>query len=551
MAHTTAPSTPRRSGRIIAALVTGLMAVAACSPVQQATSGSAAPESDSFGSPADPAVVKKGGTLVMALSADPDQLDPGQSRSLYSRYVFHTMCEKLYDVDEKTRIVPQLATELPTISPDGLQVTIPLRQGVLFADGTAFNANAVKTTIERNISLPTSGRKSELGPISQVTATNDSTVVITLSKPFAPLTAALADRAGMILSPTALAALGTNFGTAPVCVGPFKFAKRVPQNSIEVVRDPNYYNADKVFLDGVSYRIITDTGIRAANLRSGDAQVADTLSPQDVPALRSEQNLKVLQAPSLGYQGVTINVGNVAGLGQPVGDVGTPLANDPRVRQAFEMAIDREGLVRSAFGGLYPAACSPISPDSEFSSDAAQACPGYDPAAAKALLTQAGAPIPYPVSMSVTNQPDEVRYAQALQASVKEAGFDLTIQPVEYSALLDQQDRGEFQVLQLGWSGRIDPDANIATFLATGAGQNVAGYSNPELDALLTSARTSSDKAERVRLYGEIVGKIHEADPIIYTYRRTNFTGVTNAVTGVQVFADGVVRVAFAGLTRP
>jgi peptide/nickel transport system substrate-binding protein len=544
-------STPWRSGRILAALVTGLVAVAACSPVQQAAPGGAGPASDSLGSPADPAVVKKGGTLVFALSADPDQLDPGQSRSLYSRYVFHSMCEKLYDVDENTRIVPQLATALPTISPDGLQVTIPLREGVRFADGTAFNANAVKTTIERNLLLPTSGRKSELGPITQVTATNDATVVITLSQPFAPLTAALADRAGMIMSPNALAALGTNFGTAPVCVGPFKFAKRVPQNSIEVVRDPLYYDANRVFLDGITYRIITDTGIRAANLRSGDAQVADTLSPQDVPALRAEPNLKVLESSSLGYQGVTFNVGNAAGLGQPLGDLGTPLANDPRVRKAFDLAVDREGLVRSAFGGLYPAACSPISPDSEFSSDAAQTCPGHDPAAAKALLTQAGVPIPYPINMIVTNQPDEVRYAQALQASVKEAGFELTIQPVEYSALLDQQDRGEFQALQLGWSGRIDPDANITTFLGTGAGQNVSGYSNPELDALLTSARSSTDKVERVRLYGEIVRKIHDADPIVYTYRRRNFTGVTNAVTGVQTFADGVVRVAFAGLTRP
>ena len=86
----------------------------------------------------------------------------------------------------------------------------------------------------------------------------------------------------MIISPKATKALGKNFATAPVCVGPFKFAKRVPQNSIELVKDPNYYDAAKVHLDKITYRIITDANIRAANLRSGDVQVADSLSAQDV-----------------------------------------------------------------------------------------------------------------------------------------------------------------------------------------------------------------------------------------------------------------------------
>jgi peptide/nickel transport system substrate-binding protein len=133
---------------------------------------------------------------------------------------------------------------------------------------------------------------------------------------------------------------------------------------------------------------------------------------------------------------------------------------------------------------------------------------------------------------------------------VAAGGFDLQIQPVEYAALLDQQDRGDFEVLQLGWSGRIDPDNNITNFLGTGGGQNVAGFSDPALDELLTRARTNTDQAERVRLYGEVVTAIHDADPIVYLYRLRNLTGVSDKVAGVQVFPDGVVRVAFAGLTR-
>jgi peptide/nickel transport system substrate-binding protein len=542
----------RIRGRGAGALAIALAAAVAvgCAPVQQSSGPAAAPATDSFGTPADPAAVQQGGTLVMALSAEPDMLDPTQSRSLYSRYVFHTMCEKLYDLDQHTQIVPQLATALPTISADGLSVTIPLRQGVKFADGTPMDAQSVVTTFQRNLTMSGSGRKSELGPVTSVEATDASTVVVHLSTPFAPLTSVLADRAGMIMSPAALQQLGDKFGTAPVCVGPFKFEKRVAQNSIDVVRDPNYYDAGKVHLDRITYRIITDASIRAANLRSGDAQVGDTLSTQDVPALRTTPGIQVLESNSLGYQGVTFNVGNVAGIGNPRGDKGTPVANDPRVRQAFELALDRQGLVQAVFGGINNPACSPISPDTAFTSEAAQACTPHDPDGARKLLEEAGVTVPYKITMITSNNPDSLRLAQALQATVATGGFDLEIQPVEYSALLDQQDRGDFEVLQLGWSGRIDPDNNITNYLSTDGGQNVAGYSDPALDALLTQARTSTDQAERVRLYGDVVTAIHKADPIVYLYRQRNLTGVSDKVAGVQVFPDGVVRVAFAGLTR-
>lgn len=494
--------------------------------------------------------MKQGGALVMALSAEPDQLDPTLSRSLYSRYVFSSMCEKLYDVDEQSKIVPQLATALPTLSDGGKTVTIGVREGVKFADGTPFNAAAVKSTFERNLTLKGSGRKSELGPIASVDAPDARTVVVKFKEPFAPLTAALADRAGMILSPAATKALGAKFSTAPVCVGPFKFAKRVPQNSIDLVKDPNYYDASKVHLDSISYRIITDANIRAANLRSGDVKVADTLSPQGVPEVRADKSLSVLQSTSLGYQGVTFNVGNVDGVGTPAKPIDKPTAKDPRVRQAFEYAIDRAGLVKVVFNDLYAVACSPIAPVSEFSSPAAQKCTPHDPAKAKQLLKDAGVKTPYPVAMLVSNNPDTLRLAQALQSMVKQGGFDLQIKPVEYASLLDQQDQGNFELLQLGWSGRVDPDANITNFLGTGGSQNVAGYNDPALDAVLTQARQSADMAKRRELYGQAVTKIQAADPLIYLYRQRNLTGVSNTVKGVQVFPDGVVRLAFAGLAK-
>lgn len=555
----TSSAWPRARALAVVLAVTSL-GVAGCSAVgPSANSGGTAgatagagtgADGDSFGAPANADEVKQGGSLVMALSAEPDKLDPALSRSLYSRYVFSAMCEKLYDVDKSAKIVPQLATALPTVSADGKTVTIPVRDGVKFADGTPFDADAVKASLERELTIEGSARKSELGPISSVVAKDPKTVVVTLSKPFAPLTAALTDRAGMIVSPTAAKQLGKNFASAPVCVGPFKFSKRVPQNSIDLVRDPNYYAADKVHLDKISYRIITDASIRAANLRSGDVVVADSLSAQDVPALKQEKSLQVLQSQSLGYQGVTFNVGNSSGVDAPPKMKDTPEAKDPRVRQAFEYAIDRAGLVKVIFNNLNTVACSPIAPASEFSSDAAQKCTAHDPEKSKALLKEAGVQTPFPIEMITSNNPDSLRLAQALQSMVKEGGFDLQIKPVEYASLLDQQDRGDFTLLQLGWSGRIDPDANITNFVGTGGSQNVAGFSDPQIDELLAKARVTQDVGQRRDLYAQVVDRLHQTDPLIYLYRQRNLTGVSNTVKGVQVFPDGVVRLGFAGMAK-
>ncbi|SCE94357.1 ABC transporter substrate-binding protein [Micromonospora saelicesensis] len=545
----------RRVLRVAVAAAAVVCTVVACSPVSNneggdPSGGDQSAGQDSFGTPADPAAVKQGGKLVIALSAEPDALDPTLSRSLYSRYVFQAMCQKLYDVNEQAQVVPQLATALPTTSGDGRTVTIPLRPGVRFADGTAFDSAAVKATLQRHLTNARSARKSELGPIDGVDTPDAQTVVLRLKQPFAPLLGALADRAGMIMSAQALRTLGDDFASAPVCVGPFKFAKRVPQNSIEVVRDPNYYDASKVHLDTISWRILTDASIRAANLRSGDAQVADSISTQDVASLRQDAAVSVLQSQSLGYQGLTINVGNVDGVGTAPKPINRPLAQNAKVRQAFEHAIDRKSLVDAVFNGLHAAACSPISPASTFSSPEAQTCPAHDPAKAKQLLAEAGVQTPYTVTMLASNTPDTLRLAQALQSMVKDGGFDLKINPVEYSSLLDEQDRGNFELLQLGWSGRIDPDANITNFVGTGASQNVAGYSNPQLDTLLTQARQAGDVEERRKLYGQAVTLLQQDDALIYLYRQRNLTAVSKQIQGLQVYPDGVIRAAFAGFGK-
>ena len=521
-----------------------VLATTACQPIQALEP---APERQDITSvPVGDREVREGGDLVMALSAEPDRLDPTTSSSLYTRYVMQTMCQKLYDIDAEGELVPQLATELPEVSDDGLTVTIPLRDDAVFADGAEFDAEAVRTTLERHLTLEDSSRRSELGPISSIEAVDERHVRITYETPFAPLAAALADRAGMMLSPKALEETGENFGDHPVCVGPFKFVERVPQTSIKVERDPLYYDADNVHLDTITYRIITDANIRAANLRSGDVQVADTISPQDIDALMQEDGVGVLQVGSLGYQGLTINVGNTEGVGEPVGEIDTPLAQEAAVRLALSMSIDREALVNTVFNSWFQPACSPISPSSPFSSELSEDCPPYDPDGAKALLEEAGIETPYAIEMQVSNTPDTLRFAQALQAAVADGGFELTILPVEYSTLLDVQSRGDFDMLQLGWSGRVDPHGNMFNFLSTGGGNNYSGYNNPEVDQLLRSAAQVNEDSERAELYGQVVQQLHEDNPLIYLYRQRSLTAYTNNVAGIETFADGVVHLSNA-----
>ena len=500
----------------------------------------------------DNRVPRAGGTLVVALAEEPDALDPTTARTLVGRTVFTSICEKLYDIDDKLNVVPLLASALPETSADGKTVTIKLRAGVKFADGTPMDAASVKTSLDRHRTLATSARRSELSSVSAVAVTDPSTVSLTLTQPFAPLVAQLADRAGMIMSPTALQSAGdANFGTNPVCVGPFKFSNRVAQDHIEVVKDPNYYDASNVYLDKITYKIIADASTRLNNLKSSDVQVIDRVAATDVDALTADANLELLTSESIGYQGITINIGNVNGVGKPGGalpaNLASPMSSDPRVRQAFELSLDRDAINTVVFRGKFSPACGPISPVSPFSSDAAQACPKHDPAAALALLAQAGVTTPFKISMIIGNTPEAARLGQAVQAQVKEGGFDLQLVPTEFASSLTQTDKGDYQMFAIGWSGRVDPDGNISNFVTSLGSQNNNGYTNADVDRWLGQTRTTTDVAARKDLFGQVITQLHKDLPIIYLYRVKNFTGVSRTIVGVQMYGDGLMRFAHAG----
>src|SRR5450432_3315504 len=199
-------------------------------------------------------------TLRFGLAEDPDVLDPTLARTFVGRVVFAALCDKLFDIDDKLNIVPQLATGYEW-SADSKALTIKLRPGVTFHDGEKFDAAAVKFNIERHKTMAGSNRRGELAPVASVDVVDPATVRLNLSAPFSPLLAQLADRAGMMVSPKAAQAEGERFGAKPVCSGPFKFSERVAQGRIVLERFPNYWNKDAIHFDKVIYNPITDSTV--------------------------------------------------------------------------------------------------------------------------------------------------------------------------------------------------------------------------------------------------------------------------------------------------
>src|ERR1043166_3253477 len=353
-------------------------------------------------------------TLVVALNQDPDILDPTLARTYVGRIIFQHMCEKLYDIDEKLNIAPQLAAAMPVVSDGGKTVTIKLRSGVKFNDGTPMNAEAVKFSLDRHREMKGSNRRSELDHVTVVEVVDPTTIRLRLKSPLSPLTAILTDRAGMPVSPAAANKLGDKFGTAPVCVGPWQLVERIPQDRIVLERSPHYFDQSAATVDKLIFRLIPDDNVRLANLRSGDIDVMHLVAPTDATSLKKEGKFEVSNVTGLGYNGITINLRNKNGKTQPPADLGTPLANDPRVREALELSIDREALNQVVWDGLYTPGCTAIPPNSPFF-DKARKCPGRDVARAKKLLAEAGQGSGYAFEMVIVNNPQQRRGAAVIQ----------------------------------------------------------------------------------------------------------------------------------------
>jgi len=473
-------------------------------------------------------------TLRVGLAEDPDVLDPTLARSFVGRIVFAALCDKLLDVDEKLAIQPQLATSW-SWSADAKALTMKLRPGVTFHDGEKLDAAAVKFNLERHKTLAGSNRRGELAPVASVDVVDPLTVRLNLSAPFSPLLAALADRAGMMVSPKAAQAAGDKFGTRPVCSGPFKFVERVAQDRMVFERFDGYWNKAAIGFDRIVYTPVVDATVRLANLKAGQFDFIERVAPSDVEKLAAEKKFKLARITEIGYQGITINVGKSDKA------KANPLGRDARVREAFELSLDRQGLAQVVMDNEATVGNQWVAPNNPYYAKAFPV-PKRNVERARALLKEAGVPNPSFTLVTPTTS-DAQRLALVVQAMARDAGFDVKIQATEFATSLNLADKGDFEALVLAWSGRADPDGNVYSFHGCKQPLNYAGYCSAETDALLAQARSQRELADRKKAYDQVAAQVLKERPVIYLYHRNWLWAYSPKLSGVRGVPDGLLRV--------
>ncbi|MGE8104491.1 ABC transporter substrate-binding protein [Allorhizobium sp. NPDC080224] len=470
-------------------------------------------------------------SLSVGLQDDPDALDPAQGGTYAGRIVFEAMCDKLVDLNKDLQIVPKLATEW-SWNEDSTQLTFKLREGVVYHDGSKFDAASVKANIERMQSLEDSKRKGELSPIKEVEVVDSQTVVFKLEAPFAPLLSVLTDRAGMMVSTSAAEAAGDGFAASPVCSGPFKFVERIARDSIKLEKFADYWNADAIGYDSIQYLILPDSTVRLSRLQAGDLDIAERIAPTDLQTLKDDDRLALHESPGLGVSHLFINVRE---------DSGSALATQPQLRKALELSLDRNAINQVAFNGAFTADNQMLTPLSPFHSKD-MAMPVRDVEQAKELIVQSGVEAPT-IEITYENSLTDGRVAQMIQAMAGEAGFKVELLPLETSSAIERYLAGNFQLYIGNWSGRADPDPTLNTFFGSKGSQNLNGYSNPELDKLLADARTEVRQEERVALYSKINEILLGDLPTIPLYHPSWIYGARANVDGIEIYPDGLLRV--------
>ncbi|MCO7176332.1 ABC transporter substrate-binding protein [Sporolactobacillus kofuensis] len=465
--------------------------------------------------------------LVIGLDNDPPQLDPQKSSAAVDRQVFQSIYNTLVDIDVNGKIVPELATSWK-ITNGGKVYTFNLRKDVKFQDGTPFNAKAVKFNFDRELDPKSaSPRLSEIGSISKVTVLSPYQVQVTLKQPFSPLLSILTDRAGMMLSPTAVKKEGANFSNHPVGTGPYKFVERVKQDHITVKAFKGYWGK-KPKIQTIVYHPYADGNVRLTNLTSGNVDLVNTIDYKDIDRVKKNPNLKVDEKDAIGFQGIVLNVHQA------------PL-NNVKIRQAINLAIDRESIAKVIFHNYVTPATSPL-PVSSWAHDSSLKQTTADTAAAKKLVQESGLKNVHFTLKIPAGSAQNQQLGQMVQSMLKKVGINVKLEMVEFGTMIQQGTEHNFDAINLGWSGRMDPDGTIYSWFITKGGNNDMGYSNANVDKWLNQARTVSSKQERTQLYHKISQQLWKDAPYISIYYPNDYKAMKKSVQGFQHYPDTMIR---------
>ncbi len=467
-------------------------------------------------------------TLEIATDQSPAGLDPHVATAFSTTLINGNIYEGLTAVDSSLRVVPALA-ESWTVSDEGKTYTFRLRSGVSFHNGEAFDAGDVVFSVERVLAEETgSPIASRFTLIEEMTATSPTELVIRLTDPFAPFLGQLAQ---LHIVPKDYVEGGGDLQSTAVGTGPFAFGEWVPDTSITLTAHDGYWEKDLPQLEAVTFNIVPEASTRQIGLSTNTYQFLPNIDASIALALESDSNVKLLDTLDLAYSLIGMNTSK-------------PPFDDPRVRQALNYALDRNEIAAAAyFGRAVPA--GPVSPalvdwavpTEEF------ACYGSDPAKAQALLAEAGHDEPLAFTINVLGSLQlVVDVAQVVQAQLNRAGFAAELNVQELGVFVQDWRNSNFEAFASLNGGNIDPDGYMHRTFHTGGSTNVFKYENAEIDAALDQARTSTDRAERQALYGDIQRTLACDGPVAHLNYGTLFTAAQTGVDGFEQIANRGLR---------
>ena len=431
---------------------------------------------------------QRGGVLTIAFASDTKTLDPAFSVNFSERQPLYLIYNTLLALKPDLTMAPELAERWET-SADGRKLTLHLRRGVKFHDGTDFDAAAAKFNLDRRLDPAVgSPHRAQLSDIiASIEAPDVATLVVNMKKPSPSLLGMLAQREGFMASPAAVQRYGRDFTTNPIGTGPFQFKEWTPGQRIVLVRNPSYWESGKPYLDGVTFSDITNTVVGVQRLITGEVDYISALSPIDIRQVESRRGIKL--DPSA--------VGRWYGLQW---QLDRPPFNDPKVRQAVAHAIDRKRIVDIVMNGKALIA-EGLTPPALWWHDAALRAPDYDPTRARTFLAEAGHPNGLKMALSHPQINLLQQMNQLIQEQLKAVGIEVTLEPVAQSDWYPRLVQGAINFSPIRWSQRPDPDGLFTILLQSDGFANSTKYKSLEFDAILESARNTTPTADRHALY--------------------------------------------------
>ncbi|PZO04090.1 MAG: ABC transporter substrate-binding protein [Hyphomicrobiales bacterium] len=444
---------------------------------------------------------RRGGTLRVSVDQAAAKLNPLLTRVNPEYLISELLYSALTRLKVDMSVEPDLA-ESWSSSADLLEWTFILRKGVTFHDGSAFTAADVVATFEAILDAKTaSPARQNVGPIAKVTAKDDSTVVFTLSAPFADLPVTLAYTNAKIVPAAVIKAGLGRLDREAIGTGPFKLVSFEPERLIVVARNDAYYDKARPYLDRIDVVVYPDISAESSALIAGDTDLISTAQPTEYGRLAKAAGVKGLRVPS--GQFCNVNFG-----------CDTKPFNDVRVRQALALTIDRTAMVDFVTEGYgTPGNDTPLSAAYRFYAE--QPLKKPDIAKAKALLAEAGHPNGLEATLIASDRPSlRTQMAVALREMAKPAGFRINVETMPHATYLDQVwKKGSFYVGF--YNMQPTADAIFALLYTSNAAWNETRWNNAAFDKVVNEARATVDEGKRRQLYGEAQKLMHAEVPSI------------------------------------